>query len=143
MHNYYGSQVWQMASFLIGGSIAGFVLILYQLPSNTSLIHLISLIFFGSLVSVLAIVFLLMLRRHRGIAEVHLIRCRRLEEILGIYQHNLVWNAQEGINHDRDNRVHKIEKPSGWQILTWMSVFIIIFPWILICLLWLFYQPLS
>ena len=132
MHNYYGRIVWEIGSIFVGGGLAMIGLIISRTSRPSSLPALAAITF-----TILMICFYLMIRRFRVIAEVHLRRCREIENELGLYQHRYVRLATytEGIViHDetvRDTQSIKIPSPTGWTTLQSLIIFLVIISWVI------------
>ena len=128
MHNYYGHLVWEIASILVGGSIAGLALVVSYQPRPSM-----SVSFFAFAVIAMAIVFFLVVRRYREITFVHLVRCREIEARIGfLQQHRYVQRAacesfcvrrQDG----REEMIREIPSPTGWEIVQWLCIALMIF----------------
>jgi len=99
MHNYYGHLTWQIASILVGGSIAGLALVISSRQTPKVMVSIFALAVTGG-----AFAFWLFMRRYGKIAEKHLERCREIEECLGMKQHSNVKEA-------------KPPWPTGWGIV--------------------------
>jgi len=103
MHNYYGHLTWEIASIIIGGSIAGLALVISNQPRPPSIIVSI----FAFVVTGMAIAFYYFMKRYREITKLHLDRCIEIEKRLDclMKQHTKVKEADEE---------KKIPGPTGW-----------------------------
>jgi len=127
MHNYYGHLTWQIASILVGGSIAGLALVISNIHRPSCVVSLFAVAVIGT-----ASTFWLYMRRYGKITEIHLIRCREIEACLGMQQHRYVRRAgckpftvlrQDG----KEEKIKKIPWPTGWELSQSLSIGLIIF----------------
>jgi len=109
MHNYYGHLTWEIASILIGGSIAGLALVISSHPQPRAIVSIFAIAVIGT-----ASTFWFYMRRYRKITQVHLDRCREIETFLGMRQHTNVNEA-------------KIPWPTGWGLSQSLCIGLIIF----------------
>lgn len=116
MHNYYGRLTWEIGSIIVGGSIAGLAIVISRKPEPRFVTPI-----FAFAVSMMALIFLMIIRRYRVIAEVHLARCRQIEACLGMEQHidvqkagckRLTLKRQDS----EEEPLEKVPSPSGWTI---------------------------
>ena len=85
MHNYYGQDIWVIGSIFIGGGLAAIALIVSRVnPTNV----MVSLVSFA--VGLVNLLFYFKVRRSKKISEIHLRRCREIEQELPLSQHQYV-----------------------------------------------------
>lgn len=130
MHNYYGRIVWEIGSIFIGGGLAMVGLFATRIHRPSADFTFIALTF-----TILMSAFYFMVRRWRQISEIHLARCRQIEIILGLQQHELVKKANEPsgvwiVQGDRKQWI-RVPFPSGWQVVKGLSIGLSIMVWIM------------
>lgn len=114
MHNYYGRLIWEMGAIFVGGGLAALGLAASRekiLPEAIAAI--------GGTVSLLMLIFYFNVRRSREIAEVHLARCREVEEELDMWQHRYAWEATHdirGVEIPGEIKPIIVPEPSGYLL---------------------------
>ena len=124
MHNYYGKIVWEIGSIFIGGGLA-FIGFAASEPKTYPFFG-----FFALAFTILMTGFYFMNKRWRDIAEIHLLRCRQIEDELGLSQHwmakKLNYPAGFTVLDGTGKRWFKASFPSGWStlqgILFWLTI---------------------
>ena len=145
MHNYYGRITWEIGTIFLGGGLAaiGFALQARLQPM--------ALILFAIAPSALFVAFLLLVRRYRVIAEIHLARCREIESSLGMWQHRYArqGNNPEGVLIRQELQSGLFEQslrvplPSGWRIVQYLILVILVGVWIAVLWIALAGPPLT
>ena len=131
MHNYYGRTIWEVFSIFFGGGLAAFGLVVSRSQSRPSVVP----VFFALAFTVLMVGLYFANRRWREIAEVHLARCRQIEDELGLEQHSLVKksNRPSGVRlkQETGNQWIRTPFPSGWGTIAFLAVAVTIIVWII------------
>jgi len=115
MHNYYGRIVWQVAAIFIGGGLAAL-----GLAASRENISREAVTILGGTFSFLMLIYYFLASRSSGMAEVHLARCREIEEELNMWQHRYAWEASHdirGVEIPGEIKPIIVHEPSGWRLL--------------------------
>ena len=124
MHNYYGRLTWQIGTIFLGGGVTGLGV---AIQAGRPVIVFAAVVF-----TILVGSFYLVVRRYRQLAEVHLARCREIEDTLRLRQHGYAKQATkpEGVVVPGEREPICVPLPSGWYIIQGMSLFLIVLAWI-------------
>ena len=132
MHTYYGKILWQIGSIFLPVSLAGFVFGIRQEISNDGLLAL------TVFLTALLIWFIFSAIRLRRLAFVYMERCRKIEKILSLKQHNNKARDDKNTVKIRGKEIKIFRKKLKWRHLAGKNINLPV-PIFFIIIFWTYY----